>query len=83
MNKYKIELERLLKKHGLLVGLLNVIDTDISIRRELEQINDIPFPLRKSVEVERTREQLQHHLAEVKEDILGMIDIIRKHEGIG
>lgn len=79
-DKYEIELDRLLKKHGLIITLLQILDADINVRRELERLNDISFQMRPSVEVERTREKWQRHLREVKQDIKGMVVIIAKQQ---
>lgn len=77
-DKFKAEFERLLKKHGNIMALLAILDADIGVRRELEILNEIPFLMRKSVDVEETRERLQKHLAETKQDIWGMVDILIK-----
>ena len=79
-DKYEAEFERLMKKHGLIITLLNVLDMDIEVRRELEQVNEMPFHVRPSLEVERTREKWQKHLQEVKRDIWGMLKIMLRHQ---
>jgi hypothetical protein len=77
-NKFIQEFKRLLKKHGLIVALLNVLDADIIIRRELERVNNISFTMRPSVDVEKTREKWQRELAATKDEIDGMLTIIQK-----
>lgn len=78
MDKYDKELKRLLDKEGLIIAWLHLLDAGIKVKRELELSNDIPFPIRTSVEMERTREKWQSHLKQTEQDILGMIAIIKK-----
>lgn len=80
MDKFREEFNRLLKKHSLIVSLLYLLDGDIDIRRQLEELNAIPFTMRRSIRVEEERSKLQVHLKEVKQDLDGMIAILIKQE---
>lgn len=79
-DKYEKEYKRLLKKYGLIIAKLNVIDADIVIQRDLEKLNDIPFLIRQSVEMERQREKWQIELRKVKVNLLDMIKLMGKND---
>lgn len=69
-SKFFKEFNRLQIKTARIVALLNLLDADIKVRRDIERDNDVPFAMRKSIEVEETREKWQKHLVETRKDIL-------------
>ena len=77
-NKFEAELNRLIKKRGLIIALLHVMDMEINIKHELEHIDAIQFPYRSSVQSAQIREKWQQDLAATKEDISGMLKILDK-----
>lgn len=80
MDKYQDEFNRLLKRYARIVALLNVMDADINIRREIERDNDLPFVMRSSIQVEEARGKWQRELAKTKQDIFGIVQIMIKHK---
>lgn len=77
-NKVAKEFNRLLKKHGLIIAKLHIIDAEIVIQRDLERLNDIPFQIRPSIEMEKRREEWQGQLEVTKAALGAVIEVIEK-----
>lgn len=77
-NKAVREFNRLLEKHGWVMAKLNIIDADIVVQRNLELLNDIPFLIRPSIDMERQRENWQQELEATRASIGAVIEVIEK-----
>jgi hypothetical protein len=78
-DKFKEEFERLLRQHGRIIALLYLVDANVHIRQELEHENNLPHTMKRSVEVERSREKLQKDLATVKQSIEDIMILMTKY----
>ena len=74
-------LRRQADKLGLYRALLEILSDDIELRRQIEIIENssivsVPVNMRDSVQVERTREQIQRTADEISEQIEHLVELI-------
>lgn len=80
-SKHRIYLWQLIKEREQIVALLYILDLDIDLRRKLEQLQKTPFAFKRSLDVERAREELQGDLARVRLEMDAVLDLMEKHNG--
>lgn len=78
---HRAYLWQLIKERETVFALLHVLDLDIDVRRKLEELRKQDFSSRRSVDVERAREELQNDLARLRSEIDAAIELIaqRRH----
>jgi hypothetical protein len=66
------------EEYGLLHFLLAVLNTDIDLRRKLEQMQRIPFRQKRSVTVEMQRELIQERIKTVSAEMDSLVNLIAR-----
>lgn len=80
-SKHRTYLWQLIKEREQIVALLYVLDLDIDLRRKLEQLQKTPFSFKRSLDVERAREELQGDLVRVRAEMDAVLDLMEKNNG--
>lgn len=80
-SKHRTYLWQLIKEREQIVALLYVLDLDIDLRRKLEQLQKTPFAFKRSLDVERAREELQGDLVRVRAEMDAVLDLMEKNNG--
>ncbi len=71
-------LKKRAKEFAYLHLLLYILEADIDVRRALESIQRVPFPEKRSVRVEHSREAVQEQLAQVEAELNSTAELLLK-----
>jgi len=56
--------------------LLYILEADIDVRRALEGVRRVPFPEKRSVQVEHSREAVQQQVQEVEAEMCSLAELV-------
>lgn len=69
---------QLIQERERIYALLSLLDFDIDIRRQLEILRKLPHDAKRSVDVERTRQELQQDMDRLVAEINAALDVIAR-----
>jgi hypothetical protein len=69
---------QLIQERERLYALLSLLDFDIDIRRQLETLRKLPHDAKRSIDVERTRAELQQDMEHLAAEINAALDVIAR-----
>jgi len=69
-------LKKRAKEFAYLHLLLYILEADIDVRRALEGVRRVPFPEKRSVQVEHSREAVQQQVQEVEAEMCSLAELV-------
>jgi len=85
MNKnfasYRAYAWQLITEYAVVYVLLRLLDVDIDVRRQLEVMRKEPHDQKRSIQVERSREELQEDLRRLHAAIDAAFDLLAERGG--
>ena len=76
--QHRAYLHQLIKEYAVTTTLNRLLDFDIDVRRELETLRKLPHDSKDSINVERTRAELQADIARLWVEIDAAITLLTR-----
>lgn len=76
--EHRAYLHQLIKEYAVTSTLLRLLDFDIDVRRELETLRKLPHDAKASIDVERTRAELQGDIARLWVEIDAAVTLLER-----